>query len=491
MPEPVAILVGVEQEERPALAESCAGGVDRVLEQSVNDARMNGVIAVGANHPPSTYDIAELGHGASLRHHGSMDPQPETHGQPGRAHEREFVRMWDELEPIGRDRSTGGYHRYAWSDADLLLREWFAGEAAARGLELTDDGNGNQLAWPADAELAGRGDAVLVGSHLDSVPDGGAYDGPLGVVSAFAALDLLAERGVRLDRPVVVAGFSDEEGARFGIACAGSRLMTGSLAPDAALGMHDRDGLSLAEVLSARGRDLAAVRPRPDILDRVSAFVELHVEQGRGLADMDAAVGVGSAIWPHGRFRLDFTGEANHAGTTLMQDRRDPMLAFAAAVLAADEHAREAGARATFGRVEVLPGGTNAIPSSVRAWLDARAPDEASLVALVEAITLQARGMSRRDGTGLDVTPESVSAAVSFDTALRDAAAALLGGAPVLPTGAGHDAGVLSQHGVPTGMLFVRNPTGVSHSPYEHADPDDCLAGVRALADVLAHLAAA
>ncbi|MEV7397770.1 allantoate amidohydrolase [Aeromicrobium sp. NPDC092404] len=389
--------------------------------------------------------------------------------------------MLDDIAHIGRDPRTGGYRRYAWNDADMQLREWFAGEAAARGMELVEDGNGNQLAWWGAGD-----DALMIGSHLDSVPDGGAYDGPLGVVSSFAAVDRLRADGFAPSRPVVVANFADEEGARFGIACAGSQLVTGGLPAEKALGLKDREGLTLAEVLTARGRDPRAVG-RTDLLDRIGTFVELHVEQGRSLVHSEAAVGVATAIWPHGRWRLDFCGEANHAGATEMADRRDPMQAYAATVLASRRLALDAGARATFGRLEVEPGGTNAIPSRVRAWLDARAADEAELDRLVENLVHQARAAADLDHTTVTLTTESVSPAVEFDVPLRDRLAGLLD-APVLPTGAGHDAGVLSPH-VPTAMLFVRNPTGVSHSPDEHAEDTDCDAGVEALTAVVRALA--
>jgi N-carbamoyl-L-amino-acid hydrolase len=178
---------------------------------------------------------------------------------------------------------------------------------------------------------------------------------------------------------------------------------------------------------------------------------------------------------------------ADHAGATRMQDRRDPMTAYAATVLAARQLATDADARATFGRLEVAPGGTNAIPSRVRAWLDARAASEPELEQLVDGIVAEARRAARSDDTDVDLIEESVSPAVTFDVPLRDRLAALLD-APVLPTGAGHDAGVLSPH-VPTAMLFVRNPTGVSHSPAEHADAADCEAGVDALARIIETLA--
>jgi N-carbamoyl-L-amino-acid hydrolase len=388
--------------------------------------------------------------------------------------------MLEAIAGIGRDPRTGGYRRFAWNDADMLLREWFAGEAAARGMEVVEDGNGNLFAWWGTG-----GDALLIGSHLDSVPDGGAYDGPLGVVSSFAAVDALRDEGFTPSRPIAVACFADEEGARFGIACAGSQLVTGALAAGHALGLKDHDGRTLAEVLTSRGRDPYAVG-RTALLDSVGTFVELHVEQGRSLVHSGAPVGVASSIWPHGRWRLEFCGEANHAGATVMEDRRDPMQAYAATVLAARRLATEAGARATFGRLAVEPGGTNAIPSRVTAWLDARAADKRQLDRLVDDLLRQARSAADEDGTTVSLEAESVSPSVQLDVPLRDRLAALLD-APVLPTGAGHDAGVLSGH-LPTAMLFVRNPTGVSHSPAEHADAADCAAGVTALTAVVREL---
>lgn len=427
-----------------------------------------------------------------MREDGAVTLEPSAAAGSGQV--ASYERMWRDLETVGRDPRTGGYRRFVWNDADLNLREWFAGEASARGFEVVEDANGNQFAWRESDAAAGtgtRGNALLLGSHLDSVPDGGAFDGPLGVVSSFAALDLLDAEDWHQSRPLVIASFADEEGARFGIACAGSRLLTGSLSPDKALALRDRDGLSMAEVLRGLGRDPERIGAQPEILARVGTFVELHVEQGRALVDADAPVGVASAIWPHGRYRFDFTGEANHAGTTLMEDRRDPMLTYAMTALAANKQARVSQTLATFGRMQIEPNGTNAVPSLVRAWLDARAGAEEQLDALVERITTQATERAERDGTTVTVTPESVSQAVHFDETLRDDLASTLGGVPILATGAGHDAGVLSQHGIPTAMLFVRNPTGVSHSPHEFAEQDDCVEGVRALAGVIRHLAGA
>jgi N-carbamoyl-L-amino-acid hydrolase len=191
-----------------------------------------------------------------------------------------FDGMWADLIGVGRHNATGGYRRYAWSREDALLREWFAGEAVARGFEVVLDRAGNQWAWWGDPDAR---PGVVTGSHLDSVPDGGAYDGPLGVVSAFAALDQLRARGHEPDRPLGLVNFADEEGARFGVACAGSRIVTGALTPSHALGLRDGSGVTLAEAMVHAGHEPDHVGRDDETLRRVSTFVELHVEQGRGL----------------------------------------------------------------------------------------------------------------------------------------------------------------------------------------------------------------
>jgi N-carbamoyl-L-amino-acid hydrolase len=399
----------------------------------------------------------------------------------------DFEEMWSDLAPLGRSASSGGYFRQPFTSVESELRASFREQCGARDLAVEADGNGNLLAW-----WGAGSDAVLVGSHLDSVLDGGAYDGPLGVVSSLAAIDVLRSRGVQPTRPVAVGAFAEEEGSRFGIACLGSRLATGTTTPDTAQELRDRDGVPLLDAMGKAGVDPSL--GRADWLDRIGCFVELHVEQGRDLVDRDAVVGLATEIWPHGRYRFEFAGEANHAGTTRMEDRRDPMLSYAMTALAAGKQARLAGQRATFGRVEVAPNGTNAIPSRVTAWLDARCDTDESLDRLVGEIRRQGTERAGRDGTRLEVTAESVSGAVSFDpvltTTLRAGLGDRWGDVPVIPTMAGHDAGILAAAGIPTAMMFVRNPTGVSHSPEEFAEMADCLAGVDALADALEALVA-
>ncbi len=400
-----------------------------------------------------------------------------------------FDRLWAELAAIGRD-PAGGYRRHAYTPPELELREWFTATADGYGLEVEEDRAGNLWAWwgaPPPPGVAADRRAVVAGSHLDSVPRGGAFDGPLGVVSGLLAVAELRRRGLTPQRPVAVVAFADEEGSRFGVACAGSRLLTGQLAPDRARSLTDDDGLSMAEALRASGRDPARLGPEPDRVAGIGAYVELHIEQGRGLVDLDAPIGLGSLIRPHGRWRFDLLGRADHAGTTRLSDRDDPMLAQARLVLTARSSAEACGgggAVATVGRVVVEPNAVNAIPTRVAAWLDARADEEADVRAMVARVSAE---------VGVTPVEESWTPAVQLDAGLAEDLARLLtprwGALPRLASGAGHDAGILAAAGVPAAMLHVRNPTGVSHAPEEHADRDDCLAGVAALTDVLADLA--
>jgi N-carbamoyl-L-amino-acid hydrolase len=395
---------------------------------------------------------------------------------------KRFVEGWEQLAPIGQ-RSDGGYDRFSFTDADMALRQWFIDEAQKRNLTVEVDRNANLWAWwgePGDT-------AIVTGSHLDSVPGGGAFDGPLGVWSGFLAIDLLQSRG-RPPRPLAVVNWSDEEGARFGVACMGSRLATGTLSPGDARRLRDQDGVSFEDALRHVGYDPQQIGADDERLKKIGAFVELHVEQGRALIDFDEAVGAATVIWPHGRWRIDFVGEANHAGTARLEDRRDPVLSFSLFALAVREEAQKHNSLATLGRAKVTPNATNGVAANVASWLDARAPDEETLDRLVKAIVERAHQAGNQHGVSVSVSQESHTKAVVFDELLRNNMVEILGPIPQIPTGAGHDAGILAAR-IPTAMLFVRNPSGVSHSPQEYAELSDCVAGVYALAKVLETLA--
>lgn len=399
------------------------------------------------------------------------------------------AKMIEDISSIGEDLTRGGFSRAGYSGADRELREWFTTHAKRRGLDVERDRNGILWAWWTPAGSAG--DAIVTGSHLDSVPGGGGYDGPLGVASALAAIDILRGDRQPPKRPIAIAVFPEEEGSRFGVACLGSRLMSGAINPDRALALTDNEGDSFGDVARRDGLDPALMGTDAARLARIGAFIELHVEQGRGLIDLGQPIAIASSILGHGRWRVTVDGQGNHAGTTLMADRRDPLVAAARMVVEIRDLARGTDdARATVGRLEPVPGGTNVIASRVRFWIDIRHPDDAvtaSLVAQVRDIVARA---ARADGCTADMREESLSPTVDFDLGLRDALRRCLPTAPELGTGAGHDAGVLAAS-VPTAMLFVRNPTGISHSPEELVEDADAEAGAVALAAVLRELASA
>ncbi|MGP5244688.1 allantoate amidohydrolase [Corynebacterium variabile] len=404
-----------------------------------------------------------------------------------------FRAMWAELDRIGVHPT--GTRRYSWTAEDAALRRWFTAQASARGMEVHTDANGNIRAWwggrPADGDAG-----VVTGSHLDSVADGGKWDGPLGVLLGFLAVDALAAAEARGEfvraRPVGVVDYMDEEGTRFGVACLGSKLMSGVLDPEKARALTDADGVSLAEAMRAAGADPDRIGRDDAEITLSGAQVEVHIEQGKQLVGLEAPVGVASAIWPHGRWSFTFDGVADHAGTARLVDRKDAALPFASTVLAARAVAEELDARATFGRFHVEPGGPNVVPARVVALLDARAATDEVLVELVDRIASAAREAGEGHGVKVTVAKISHAPVVEFDEELRDLHGKLAAEAgeylPEVPTQAGHDSGILAPV-MPTSMLFVRSPHGISHSPLEDAADDDVIAGLRALTRSLAALA--
>lgn len=391
------------------------------------------------------------------------------------------TQLLDSIGDVGRDPVRGGYSRPVFSTAELDLRSWFIEQAQERGLDVETDRNGIIWAWWGEPQKG----ALVTGSHLDSVPGGGAFDGPLGVASALAAVDILKLRGTPLRRSLAVTVFPEEEGSRFGVACLGSRLLTGAIDVNKALNLRDGDGNTFADVTKANGLDPRHMGSDPAALEQIGDFVELHVEQGIGLGATGPAMAIGSSILGHGRWRLTVSGQGNHAGTTLMVDRADPMIAAAQIILAIRKiAASQPDARATVGRLIPVPGGTNVIASRVDMWLDARHPDDSVTAGLTEAIYGSAREIAAGEGCSVTFTEESYSNTVHFDAGLTQQISRILPAAPVLATGAGHDAGVLADH-VPSAMLFVRNPSGISHSPEEHVSDEDANDGATALADVL------
>lgn len=318
---------------------------------------------------------------------------------------------------------------------------------------------------------------IWSGSHLDTVPSGGRFDGALGVLTSVAALRRIGPQR----RTLTAVAFRDEEGWRFGRGFFGSRAATGTLQPGM-LDCADADGITVREALARLG--LRASEDRGWLATPPAAFVELHIEQGPVLADRGAPLGIVESIAGLADMEVVFHGREGHAGTVPMRLRDDAGVAAARFHLAVTEAAKAiAGAVATIGRIELRPGASNVIPGEAHLTLDARAPDDARRDELIAAI--------ERAAGPADIAVGARTPAVQADPRIRAALAAAAPGAPSLPSGAGHDAQILAGAGVPVGMLFVRSLAGgVSHSPDEQSSPEDIRLGVDALAAALSELAA-
>lgn len=401
-----------------------------------------------------------------------------------------FGRRWDALAAIGRD-PAGGWTRLAYSAEEAAARELVGGWLAEAGLAVRTDAAGNLRARTAAADPAAP--VVLTGSHLDTVPGGGRWDGALGVVAAVEAVTALA--GVRTARPVEVVAFAAEESPRFRQSAYrfGSRAMAGLVGPPDAASLADDDGITVAAAMRALGLD-------PDRLDEaridpasVHALVELHIDQGRTLSTLDRPVGVVTAVTGSRRTRLEVLGRADHSGAARMADRRDALAAAAELVLAA-ERAALLGPDlvATVGWLRVEPGAVSVVPGRVELTLDLRSVSEPVLLAGASTVDAAFRDVAARRDVALTATPIRDVRPVAMDAGVRAAitAAAASAGVPVadVPSHAGHDAGTLAPL-VPTGMVFVRNASGRSHSPAEDVDWPDAVAGAEVLTATLLRLA--
>ena len=374
--------------------------------------------------------------------------------------------------------------RLGLSADEQQARELVGGWLAARGAEVRRDAAANLF-----ARFPGKGEAILVGSHLDSVPEGGRFDGALGVLCAVEAIESLVDANVKTRRPIEVVAWADEEGARFGVGLFGSTAAFGRLAPGVA-DRRDRDGISIAEALRAIGEegDPAAARRGPNDF---AAYLELHIEQGPRLETAGVPLGIVSDIVGIYHARVTIRGRADHAGATVMTARADALAAASEIVLAVERVARgRPDSVGTVGEITVRPGAKNVVPGECVFSLDLRAArDHDGLVQEVLAALMRiasARGVeaSVDDLARIPVTPLDPK----IREVLKRATKSVGVDAPELISGAGHDAQNPALSGVPTGMIFVRS-TGGSHTPREFASIDDAALGAQALANAIKELA--
>jgi beta-ureidopropionase / N-carbamoyl-L-amino-acid hydrolase len=361
-----------------------------------------------------------------------------------------------------------GVTRLAWTPELAAAEEWFRAEAGAAGLSVERDPAGNLWACPA-AEPPWWG----VGSHLDTVREGGRYDGALGVVAGF-------EVARRAPAPIAVVAFADEEGARFNTPTFGSRALAGRLDLPLLLARADADGVTLEAALRRFGVEPEAVAAAPRWLERLRGFLEIHIDQSRAVASRGVPCGVVSRLATRTRVRVDVHGRADHAGTTSMEERSDALAAAARLIVAATDWV-DGGLVATATRILSAPNALSTIPAEVTVWLDARAPDPGPVDGWLDVVRARAAALS---GVRRQVQVESRSEGVEFDAELRRRLAAACRGAPELVCYAGHDAGVLAER-LRAAMVLVRNENGVSHAPDEEIEVVDAAAAVDAVVAVL------
>jgi allantoate deiminase len=363
-----------------------------------------------------------------------------------------------------------------------LLRDWM--EAAGMTVRIDAIGNLRGL-WPG---LVPGSPRLLIGSHLDTVPNAGAFDGILGVVLGVAIIEEL--KGRHLPFAIEVIGFSEEEGIRFSKPFLGSLALVGKLNADT-LARTDRNGVSVAEAIRAYGLDPAQL-PAAALDNETSAYFEFHIEQGPVLENEDASLGIVEALVGQTRMELIFAGQANHAGTTPMHLRHDALAAAAEWIVAVEDYAcSHNGLVATVGKLEAAPGAGNVIAGEVTASLDIRHADDSVREASVIAILKLAETAATRRGTHVTSSKQLEQPAVPLDArlaALLSQAAARAGfPARRMTSGAGHDAMILAPI-VPSAMLFLRSPGGLSHHPDETVLPQDVEAALTTAMEFLARL---
>ena len=413
---------------------------------------------------------------------------------PRRSSAREINadRLWSrlsELAGIGRSEG-GGVTRLSFTEEERAAKDLVTFYMREAGLEVREDATGNLIGrregWVEGAPV------VLAGSHVDSVRNGGDFDGPLGVLGAVEALQVMGECGVKTERPIEVVTFTDEEGARFGIGMIGSRAMAGTLARQDLVRV-DKDGVSVAGAMRGSGLDPERVGEAARPEDSVYAYVELHIEQGKILEDSNLPVGVVTGIAGPVWLRFILTGEAAHAGTTPMRLRRDALAAAAAVIGRIEKEARRTGTSVgTVGQLDLEPGGINIIPGRVSFSLDLRDIDEEVRDRVEARIAAEVARLCEERGIALGTETLQRLPPVPCSDLVRAAAGSAceaLGFEPFeLASGAGHD-GMHLAGLCPIGMIFVRSKNGLSHNPDEWSSKEDCAAGVEVLYRTLIELA--
>lgn len=402
--------------------------------------------------------------------------------------ERLLKRLF-ELGTIGQQKA-GGITRHAFTKEDQAAKVLVSLYMKEAGLTVREDAVGNIIGRKEGRNP--KATIVLTGSHIDTVCNGGIYDGGLGVLGAIEVLQTLNEQGIVMEHPIEVYAFNDEEGSRFSFSMFGSRGVIGDLKPKD-LEMKDKDGITVAEAMRAQGLDPEKIREAVRTKESLKAFVELHIEQGKVLECHGLSVGIVSGIVNELWLKCTVQGEAGHAGATPMHLRHDALTAAAEMIQVVEQEARRTGTTvATVGRLKVLPGGINIIPGTVEFTLDLRDISQAVSDQVEERIFAEFARLSQERGVKFHteilqrIPPAPCSE--EFQNIAQEAFRKLGLEPFILPSGAGHDAMQMINI-CPIGMIFVRSKDGISHNPVEFSSPEDCADGVNVLYHTLLDLA--
>ena len=383
-----------------------------------------------------------------------------------------------ELE--SRTSGPDGADRVCWTEGWRSARALLTELLGEIGLEFEVDEAGNAWAY-LDGEDASK-PALALGSHLDSVPNGGWLDGPLGVMAALGVVRGWAESGSRPPRTLALVDWADEEGA-FGRSLLGSSAVAGSLETSELEGRTGPGGRPLVEALAENGVELSRMTDAASRLERVGDYIELHIEQGPVLVERGASAAAVTGCAGLERFVLRFTGQASHAGTTPMASRHDAGLAAAATALRVEEIATEAGGVGTSGVMEFEPGAITVIPGAAEVSIDIRHPEAGPLSSMLESIAEAAEAEAAARGCELEREPVWRIEPIAFDPELVDLAEAAVADAAGegirMASGALHDAAEMARR-VPVAMVFTPSVEGVSHSPHEDTPEADLAVAIEA-----------
>jgi N-carbamoyl-L-amino-acid hydrolase len=386
-----------------------------------------------------------------------------------------------ELDELAELTSTdGGAQRLCWTPTWRAARDWLDGKLRELPVEVHQDAAGNR--W---ATLRGASErSLVIGSHLDSVPDGGRLDGCLGVVAGLEVLRRLAEAGTP-SATVRLVDWADEEGARFGPGIFGSSAASGSMRVEELRLLKDVDGRPLPEVVGEYGVELDRAPEARAELASAAGYLELHIEQGPVLERLGLPLGAVLGTFGLHRCAFRFSGQSAHAGTTPMELRRDPVCAAARLALAVREIARAEAGVGTVGRLVVEPGIPTAVGASCLVTVDERHLDAEALARMALATRDAVDAIAREENVEMERMVLADVPPVPFDAALvavaEQAVMAVAGAGHRLPSGALHDATAVARGGVPTAMVFVNSVAGLSHTKREHSLPEHVQLGVRAL----------